>query len=162
MKMPAAGLVSRHLFHLATRPALPFILRAGLGSVAVSLIVVASAIWLRPSLEDYPNEIERVSFLSLVVIAPFIETLVFQWFPVWLTRLFTQRFRTTLLVAWIPFALTHFFNNPLSGISVLAGGYYIGFTYAIWVRRSTGKAILVTSAVHAFNNLVAWVLIKFT
>jgi len=92
-------------------------------------------------------------FAQLVLLAPVVETLLFQILPVGLARWARAGFRGQLLAAWLPFACFHFFNGIVSGIAAgVGGGFYLGFAYAHWRERGFGTAVGLTMLSHAVHN----------
>jgi hypothetical protein len=100
---------------------------------------------------------------QFVVIAPVIETLIFQAFPVWIARLCKARFSVQILVSVIPFTIDHAIIGIQAGIAAgLIGGFYFAFTYVHWREHRRWTAFWVTAVSHAISNgiaiLLAWAL----
>jgi len=98
---------------------------------------------------------EALLFLG-VVIAPLLETLVFQAFPVWIARLCKASFRVQIVASVIPFFLVHAIEGVAAGVAAgLIGGFYFAFTYVHWRQQSRWTAFWVTAVSHAMNNGIA-------
>jgi hypothetical protein len=157
MRLPGTGWCSRHFRHLATLAAVPFIFRVAIELFLVGSVVLLPLVFLFSS--DTDADDDASSLALLVLWAPLFETLLFQIFLVRIAQFLTQSSRLLILVAWLPFAAAHFMNGVASGIAAgLIGGYFIAFSYVVWVRRSHLKAIAVTVAVHALSNVAVVVL----
>jgi hypothetical protein len=155
MIVPAPGRIARHFRRLVTLSEVPFVLRVTLESIAAGIVAL---IVLMPFQSGQQNE-PRFTCCDVVIIAPILETLLLQALPVRIAQIFTRRFSVHLLVGWLPFAALHFFKGFEAGIAAgVVGGYYVAFTYAVWVRHSHRKAIIVTIAMHALGNLIVRIL----
>jgi hypothetical protein len=100
---------------------------------------------------------------QFVVLAPIIETLIFQAFPIWIARLCKARFSVQVLVSTIPFAIDHALIGIQAGIAAgLIGGFYYAFTYVHWREHGRWTAFWVTAVSHAISNgvliMLAWTL----
>jgi hypothetical protein len=158
MRVPSTTRLAAHFRRLATMSSLSFIIRLAFESLLVSLIV-GLPLMLLP-LDDTSTGESDYSFLDLVIGTPFLETLLCQAIPIRLAQIWTRNFKVLVLVGWLPFGALHFLNGAASGIAAgLAGGYYLGFAYAIRARRSHRRAFLETAAIHAIGNFVVWLLL---
>jgi hypothetical protein len=107
---------------------------------------------VRTDLEDMtPGRL----FVMVVIIAPFVETLISQAFPVMIARAWRFGFWAQVIASVLVFAPLH----APSGIATVlcAGvisGFYIGFTYVHWRQQSFRSALWMTSGTHAFHNLI--------
>lgn len=99
--------------------------------------------------------------IILVLVAPLLETVVFQALPCGLARLCSWGFSIQLIVSWVPFALVHLPSGLSTFISAgLVSGYYLAQTYVRLRRRSLLIAFVLTVASHALLNLfVALILV---
>lgn len=158
MRLPSHGWIARHFRHLATLSMPRFVFRVAIESIAVSIAAALPLVWLLP---DTDSSREDLEFVEAVIFAPLVETLLFQALLVRVAQFFTRRFWVLLIAGWIPFGMFHFVVGIGSGlIAGLMGGFYLGFSYAVWSRHSHVRAFLVTAGVHAIGNLVAWSLYK--
>jgi membrane protease YdiL (CAAX protease family) len=97
-----------------------------------------------------------VDFINVVVAAPLVETLLFQFLPIAILRHLRVRFWWQVLASAAIFALAHFTVNIQTGIVAgVFGGLYLGFTFAWWARWSKRRAYWTTALSHALGNLMA-------
>lgn len=90
-----------------------------------------------------------------VVIAPIIETLLFQAFPVWIARLCNARFSIQVTASLIPFIIVHAIEGIQTGIAAgLITGFYLSFTYVHWREERRWTAFWVTALSHAIHNAI--------
>jgi hypothetical protein len=95
-----------------------------------------------------------------VLLAPIIETLVFQALPVGVARLFKASFRWQVAAATILFAAAHFTESIAVGVGAgLVGGFYLAFTYVHWRERSRWTAFWTTAVSHGIHNGIAAILL---
>ncbi len=91
-----------------------------------------------------------------VVIAPILETLLFQAFPVWIARLCKARFSIQVVSSVVPFFLVHAIEGIQTGIAAgLISGFYFAFTYVHWREKRRWTAFWVTTTSHAIHNAIA-------
>jgi hypothetical protein len=120
--------------------------------VAAAVCVLAGA----GSRTDLRNFATTDLVLLLVIVAPVMETLVFQTLPCGLARLCSWGFTVQLMVSWLPFALVHLPSGLSAFISAgLVSGYYLAQTYVRLRRRSLLIAFALTVASHALLNAFA-------
>jgi hypothetical protein len=97
----------------------------------------------------------EVFLIAGVVVAPVLETLVFQAFPVWIARLCKARFSVQIVLSVVAFTIVHAVEGVQAGIAAgLAGGFYFAFTYVHWRERSRWQAFWVTAVSHAIHNAI--------
>ena len=160
----AASLVSEHFACYRQRSPWSFCWRIAIESVVVSLtaalvVVLALPMELETSraLEDLPY---FQFFLLGVVIAPIVETLLFQALPVAVMRLFKAGFRWQVFAATVLFAAAHFTEGVAVGVGAgLIGGFYFAFTYVHWRERSRWTALWTTTVCHGIHNAIAILLL---
>jgi hypothetical protein len=88
-----------------------------------------------------------------VIVAPVLETLLFQALPVCLARLCKASFAQQVVASVVPFFLAHAVEGLATGVAAgLVGGFYFAFSYARWCRKSAWTAFWVTAASHAIHN----------
>jgi hypothetical protein len=100
----------------------------------------------------------RTSALLLgVFFAPLIETILGQWLPIRVARIWTENPKVLLWTATCIFAVQHL-HAGFSGLAVgFGGGIVLAFAFLAWYRVGFGKAFLMTSAIHAVHNGIAFV-----
>jgi hypothetical protein len=108
--------------------------------------------------DDLPKAAGEL-FLSIVIWAPILETLLCQALPIEMMRAAERRYRSRLrepiIVSMVFFTIGHF-GADIATIVVggIVGGFYLAFTYAHWRSRSVAIALLATAICHAAWNLV--------
>lgn len=102
---------------------------------------------------DKGNPIE-LTILACIV-APLVETVIGQWFPIWVTSFFTKNLPILLSVSSIFFAIQHL-HVGFSGILIaLPPGIFLSWSFLVKRERSKWEAYWVTSAIHSLHNLIA-------
>lgn len=104
------------------------------------------------------DEMGRLHALFLgVVFAPLIETVLGQWLPIRVARIWTENPKILLWTSTCVFALQHI-HAGFSGLAVgFGGGIVLAFVFLAWYRVSFVKAFGMTSAIHALHNGIAFV-----
>ena len=143
-------------------PKWPFLWRITLEGLILSLLaaVVLKLVFHVPPRPPLPEHGIWL-LLSVVVVAPFVETLLCQTIPVAVARLVGLGFWRQVIVSTAVFAGMHFLAAGIgSGIAAgVVGGFYIAFTYVRWREVSFRSALWMTSGSHALHNLFAMTLI---
>jgi hypothetical protein len=123
--------------------------------VPIALMLVVSAAVDIPERTDL-DRIEPVPlFLLVVFVAPFIETLISQAFPVMIARRLQFGFWAQVFFSIPFFALPHLPSGIATALGAgVISGFYIAFTYVHWREQSFRAALWMTSGVHAFHNLM--------
>ncbi|MBI4585117.1 MAG: CPBP family intramembrane metalloprotease [Planctomycetes bacterium] len=141
----------------------PFCWRISLeGLTASALAAILLSTWL-PGPDRDLEESPGLFFLAAVLIAPAVETLIFQGLVIFLLRLCRAPMALQIAISVALFAAAHFWSNgPANGISAgLIGGFYFAFTYAHWAERSHWTAIWITAFSHALLNGIVFSLFLF-
>jgi hypothetical protein len=88
-----------------------------------------------------------------VIVAPIMETAIFQVLPITLLSFFTKKRNLLVMVSACVFALAHVF--PLLILYILPGGILLAWTYVMLKGRiGWWKAFLVTAVIHGLFNLI--------
>ena len=96
-----------------------------------------------------------VFMLVGVILAPVLETLILQSFPVWIARLCKARFSVQVVSSVVPFTLVHAIEGVGTAIAAgLIGGFYFAFTYVHWRERSRWTALWTTAVSHSIRNAI--------
>jgi hypothetical protein len=146
--------VKAHFHGHRQRSKWSFLWRTSVEGLLVALVIgmALKLLFSFPPRHDLHPSIKE--FFSIVVFAPFFETIFLQSFPVMIARVLGSHFRGQLLAAWIPFAALHFLAGIATGICAgVVGGFYIAFTYTHWRGVSLRSAFWMTCAYHALHNL---------
>jgi hypothetical protein len=151
--MPVLEWIKLHFQNYRKRSKWSFLWRISAEGILVSLAmaIALKLVFSFPPRHDLHPGIKGI--VSVVVLAPFLETLLSQSFPVMISRVLGFGFRGQLLAAWLPFAALHFLVSIDTGICAgIVGGFYIGFTYAQWRQVSLRSAFWMTCATHTLHN----------
>jgi len=102
--------------------------------------------------------------LAAVLVAPWLETALFQMLPITICRCLKATRGAQITVSLICFAAPHFVVAGLTGITAgLIGGFYFAFTYTAWRRCSATRAFWMTAAHHAlYNTILAIIVVVFS
>lgn len=88
-----------------------------------------------------------------IIIAPLMETVIFQIFPIWIASFFTKKRYILVLTSAILFALAHVY--PLLILYIFPGGVILAWTYVLLRKKVGGfKAYFLTAIIHALFNLI--------
>jgi hypothetical protein len=155
------GWVRRHFQRYRERGPWGFCWRIGIESTVVSL---AAAIVLVTILGTRERTFMDMSmgqvFVLLLMVAPPVETLVFQALPIFVVRWRRGSLRTQIGVSTLLFAAAHFPEGIAVGVSAgIIGGLYFSFAYAHWRGTSRWRAFWVTTLVHAIHNGIAFIML---
>ena len=127
--------------------------------IAIEGTIVGLAAACLMTLLGIPGREMDLSFEVLlilgVVVAPVLETLLFQALPVWIARLCKIGSSGQVIVSVVPFTIGHAIEGIQTGIAAgLLGGFYFAFTYVHWRERSRWQAFWVTAVSHAIHNAI--------
>ena len=146
--------VKRHFQKYRERSPWSFCWRIAIEGTVVGLVVSALLALFDPPPRDIPFGFGMFLFIG-VVVAPIVETLLFQAFPVWIARMFKARFSTQVVASIIPFFLVHVVEGVQTGIAAgLVCGFYLAFTYVHWREKRRRTAFWVTTVSHAIHNAI--------
>ena len=142
----------------------PFCWRVTVEGVGISLLAALLISIVIPEEERDFDGMEGAALLFVVIVlAPLIETFLFQALPVFIAKLFRARVRTQMLASIIPFFIAHLFEGLAVGISAgLVGGFYFAFTYIHWRSKSLWTALWVTAVSHFLRNLFGITIFVFS
>jgi hypothetical protein len=129
-----AHFVSNHFRLYRTLTPWAFCWRITIEGTAVSLLLAMGLMAFDLEQRDIPFN-NAMFFIVGVFVAPVLETLLLQSFPVFVARLFKARFSIQVLSSLVPFAFLHFLEGAPTGLAAgLVGG-------DIWpLRMSIGEA----------------------
>ena len=98
--------------------------------------------------------------LLMLLVAPPLETLLFQAFPIFIVRLFKGSKHYQVLASTVLFSAAHFPEGIATGVSAgVVGGLYFAFAYAHCRENSRWEAFWVTALCHAIHNGIAFLLL---
>jgi len=153
--------IARHVRRYLRRKPWDFCWRIGVESTVAGLVVgvFLSTVFGAQKREFLNFPIWDVFFLMLVV-APLVETLLFQAFPIFIVRMLKGSIRVQIAVSTLLFAAAHFPEGVATGVSAgLIGGMYFAFAYARWRKRSRWQAFWITAAGHSIHNGILFILL---
>lgn len=105
------------------------------------------------SIYSYAEVWGGIDYFSLVVLAPVIETIIFQVIIQNISRKITSSLFLSVLIASFLFSLTHLTNNIANAVNALGLGVAFAVTYEYFrVKYGHCWATLVTILLHAFWN----------
>jgi hypothetical protein len=133
-----------------------YVLRTGLISLVPSLIIVMILGLTGVVTEETGPEFKGPALgllIGMVLISPPLETLLMGG-GLWILSFITKRpVRLAVISAFI-WAGVHSLFAPAWGLGVIWPFFVFSCSYLGWRRRSWRRAILVTSCVHAFQNIL--------
>ena len=133
-----------------------YILRTGLISLVPSLIIVMILALTGVITEESGPEFEGSAiflFFSIVIIGPPLETLLMCG-VLWILSFITKRQVLLAVLSAFVWAVVHSLSAPTWGLGVIWPFFVFSCSYLNWRRRSWWRAILVTSCVHSFQNIL--------
>ncbi len=118
--------------------------------VALAVCVILNLLGLGE--RDLKMDSAELLFIG-VIVAPLLETLIFQAFPIWIARLCKASFSIQVVASVVPFFLAHAIEGIGTGIAAgLISGFYFAFTYVHWREHRQWTAFWVTAVSHAIHN----------
>jgi membrane protease YdiL (CAAX protease family) len=133
-----------------------YILRTGLISLVPS-IIIALILGLSGAItENTGPEFEGSALsllITLVIIGPLLETLLLGG-GLWILSFITKRQVLLAVISAFIWAIMHSLIAPAWGLVVMWPFFVFSCSYLAWRKRSWWHAILVTSCVHAFQNIL--------
>lgn len=136
-----------------------FILICILSSFLYSLLLSLLDV---PSIPKNINNVENiyVYFIKIVIFAPLIETILFQFIPVEFIKLWKIRNIYIVIFLGLVFGVLHFFNNFL--LREFFFTFYLGslFTYIYLITTNKGRlsALLSLTLIHSGYNLFVFLI----
>lgn len=133
-----------------------YVLRTGLISLVPSLIIVLILGLTGVVTEDTGPGFKGSAlglFIGLVIVSPLLETLLMGG-GLWILSFITKRQVLLVVISAFFWAGVHSLIAPAWGLGVIWPFFVFSCSYLNWRRRSWWRAILVTSCVHAFQNIL--------
>lgn len=95
----------------------------------------------------------RDLLIAAALIAPFFETFIGQWLPLWLCGLVTSRASLRVLFSTLCFSALHLGNSLANAFTVLlVAGPVFAFTFLRFRPESRWRAYAATTLTHLLNN----------
>lgn len=155
------NLIKAHFQNYQKLTPLRFCLLITFESVLLSAIagIVIDFFWGAPIRSLVYLPAKRL-FILIVILAPLIETLLFQTIPISISKWFKFSFSVQIFISFLLFAVAHFFVSWQVGIAAgIIAGFYLAFTYAHWIRKSHFTAFWTTSLSHSIRNFIGFLLV---
>ena len=97
------------------------------------------------------------SFLLIVFLVPFIETLFFQFFIIWFLYQTTENYKISILASALSFSLLHYFNIYYI-IATFGSGLLLAILFVLAYKKSQNWAVsfLFTFLLHFEHNFIAY------
>jgi len=133
-----------------------YILRAGLISLVPSVIIAIILGMTGVITEDTGPEFEGSALgllFTLVIFGPLLETLLMGG-GLWILSFITKRQVLLAIISAFIWAVMHSLFAPAWGLVIIWPFFVFSCSYLAWRKRSWWHAILVTSCVHAFQNIL--------
>jgi hypothetical protein len=90
-----------------------------------------------------------------LVLAPLLETLIGQWFGIWLVSRFTTAVPTVVGVSALLFALQHLHVGLAGALTAFPPGIFLSWCFLVGRRQSRWRAYWTTAATHGLHNACA-------
>jgi len=133
-----------------------YILRTGLISLVPSLVIAMilglTGVITEETGPDFKGSVIGL-FIGLVIVSPLLETLLMAG-GLWILSFITKRQVRLAVISAFVWAGVHSLIAPAWGLGVIWPFFVFSCCYLSWRRRSWWRAILVTSCVHAFQNIL--------
>lgn len=100
--------------------------------------------------------------LYICVIAPFIETLIFQWIPLTIFKWLHFNINIAIIITTLIFAYAHLYEGLINFVGMIPIGFLLVWAFSVRRNKSTWNAIFTTFAIHGLTNLTATILYLFT
>ncbi|MFA5863975.1 MAG: CPBP family glutamic-type intramembrane protease [Phycisphaerae bacterium] len=103
------------------------------------------------------NRQPLLAFFVFVLVAPPLETLLFQVVTIETMRTFKRSRLFQFLAGSVPFAALHFVGGVASGIAAgMVGGIFFSHTYLECRNKSWWTSTWVTTVTHSLHNLIVF------
>ncbi len=96
-----------------------------------------------------------VTFIAAIVLAPLLETLMNQWFPIWLAMKVTHRPVVAVWFSTVLFGVIHLQAGVYGFVVTLGAGFFLAVAFLHARQSSRKRAYWTTAAIHAGVNSIA-------
>jgi len=130
-------------------------------SILTSLFVLILSYFFNLEPSDRKSEDNIfLFFLKAIVIAPFIETFIFQFIPIETLKRFIKKDVTILVLSGLFFGFAHFFKNFLIRDIIMTSflGFIFAYSYILAKNRNDMNAFFSVSLIHLGYNLFILIL----
>lgn len=159
-----SGLVVRHLKWLDKQHfALSSLLLAMYSMLGRTVLVLISfpALMLMSPDQLVATDYEVPWYFPLMV-APVLETFLFQWAPISLAARLKQSLPVQMAVSTALFSLMHISSGLLAVLSAIPSGLVFAYAWIQWRKRGFPWAVAVTALTHFWVNSFVYVVRVFT
>ena len=96
-----------------------------------------------------------VTFIAAIVLAPLLETLMNQWFPIWLAMKVTHRPVVAVWFSTVLFGVIHLQAGVYGFVVTLGAGFFLAVAFLHARQFGRKRAYWTTTAIHAGVNSIA-------
>lgn len=96
-----------------------------------------------------------VTFIAAIFLAPLLETLMIQWFPVWLAMKVTHRPVVAVWFSTVLFGVFHLHAGVYGFVATVGAGFFLSVAFLHGRPFSRKRAYWTTAAIHAGVNGIA-------
>ncbi len=128
-----------------------------LGRIVLALIL-SPALCLLPK-EQLITPVLDIPWQIPLLVAPIVETLMFQWVPIWLAESLRQTVPIQIAVSTALFSLMHYSSGILGVLAAVASGLAFAYAWVQWRKKGLWWAIAATALTHFWVNAAAYAVI---
>lgn len=112
------------------------------------------------TINDLLEEGKPITFLLLVIVAPLLETIIFQFLILEFFRMLRVNPYLAISISGLAFGLVHYFNSYcfFEFTAAILTGLLWAYLYVTAKERKGVSAFLLIVSIHAFENLLAFIL----
>lgn len=96
--------------------------------------------------------------LYICVIAPFIETILFQLLPIKILEFIKTPKTLILIITTAVFSYAHYHEGLINAIGMIPMGFLFAWAYLVRQKKSWWKALLIVTLIHGLSNFIATIL----
>lgn len=96
-----------------------------------------------------------VTFIAAIFLAPLLETLMNQWFPIWLAMKVTHRPVVAVWFSTVLFGVFHLHAGVYGFVATIGAGFFLAIAFLHGRQFSRKRAYWTTAAIHAGVNSIA-------
>ncbi|QDQ25741.1 CPBP family intramembrane metalloprotease [Chitinimonas arctica] len=155
--------IDAQLTRLANQPLWQFVVVVYTVSLVVKIAIMMmaseAAVAVGQPLLRYQGDAQRsllVLFIQGVVLAPLLETWLFQQLPIRLVGRFSRGLVLPILLSSLIFTLLHYHRLLAGMLNAAVMGLVLASAYCYRARRPDGHPFIAVAAIHGLHNLLAW------
>ena len=96
-----------------------------------------------------------MTFVAAIFLAPLLETLMNQWFPIWLAMKVTHRPVVAVWFSTVLFGVIHLHAGVYGFVATIGAGFFLAVAFLHGRQFSRKRAYWTTAAIHAGVNGIA-------